>query len=249
MNRLKDKTLIVTGASRGIGRALTVELAKAGVKLALNARDPSPVNDAAAECHNLGARAIPVPGNAGEEETVSKLVEAALQLGQFQGFIQAAGVLHPGPLLWQLSEARFREMFEAHVMASYQMIRFAVPELLKEGGMAVFFGSGAAERSVPGIAAYCAAKAAEEHMVRQVAAEAPQITAFIYRPGVVETRMQEQARNAIGGASEELRRIFRGYKERGELLSPAEAAKALVKILMCDPHRFHGRTATWRDGV
>jgi NAD(P)-dependent dehydrogenase (short-subunit alcohol dehydrogenase family) len=250
MNELRGKTLIITGASRGIGRALALELAEAGVNLVLNARDAVLLNEVTGECRHLGTRAIALSGSAADSKTASKLVNAALDLGHFYGFIQVAGVLHPGPFLWELSEAYFREVLAANVTASYQMIRFAVPELMKgDSGLAVFFGSGAAEKSIPGIAAYCAAKAAEEHLARQLAAEAPQITTFIYRPGVVETRMQQQARISKGGASPELRQTFRGFKERGELLSPEEAAKALVTILMSNPRRFHGGMATWRHGV
>jgi NAD(P)-dependent dehydrogenase (short-subunit alcohol dehydrogenase family) len=125
------------------------------------------------------------------------------------------------------------------------MIRYAVPELLNRGGgVAVFFGSGAAEKSIPGIAAYCSAKAAEEHMARQLAVEAPRITTLIYRPGEVETHMQQQARMSTGGASQELRRTFWGFKERGELLSAEESAKALVTILASDTRRFHGGVQT-----
>lgn len=249
MVELKDKTLIVTGASRGIGRALALELAERGVRLVLNARSAGPLEQAASECETAGARVIPIAGSAADALVASRLVDAALELGRFFGFIQVAGTLHPGPFLWELKEEHFREIFEASVLASYQIMHFAVPRLREQGrGLAVFFGSGAAERVVPGIAAYCGAKAAEEHLARQLASEAPEISTFIYRPGVVETRMQEEARTARGGASEGLKRAFWAYKERGELISPEQAARSLVRILSGDPGRFHGKIATWRDG-
>lgn len=191
-----------------------------------------------------------VAGNAAEAETASTLVDAAVELGNFYGFIHAAGVLHPGPFLWELDEFQFREVFEASVSGSYQLMHYAVPKLLEQGGgIAVFFGSGAAERNTRGIGAYSAAKAAEEFIARQLAAEAPRITSFVYRPGVVETRMHKQARSARGGAGEEVQRIFHGYKDRGELLIPEDAAKALVRILSDNPRRFHGNIATWRHGT
>jgi NAD(P)-dependent dehydrogenase (short-subunit alcohol dehydrogenase family) len=244
MEYLKDKTLIITGASRGMGRALALELAGRGVRLVLNARHESALADAAAKCAALGAPVRHVAGNAAETKTASRLLAQALELGGFFGFIHAAGVLHPGPFLWELSEAYFKEVLESHVTAAYQLIRAALPELLRQGaGLAVFFGSGAAVSNLPGIGAYGAAKAGEEHLARQLAQEAPEITTFIFRPGVVDTRMQKQAREAKGGAAAILHRVFRGYYERGELSSPEEAARRLAEILAGDPRRYHGQTA------
>jgi NAD(P)-dependent dehydrogenase (short-subunit alcohol dehydrogenase family) len=246
---LKDKTFIITGASGGIGRALTLGLARIGVNLVLNARHAPPLTELAAQCGSFGIRVHAVAGNAAKAGVASELVGTAVAIGNFHGLLQVAGALQPGPFLWELSEEHFREVFDASVDASFQLVRFAVPELSKKGeGLIVFFGSGAAERPIPGIAAYCGAKAAEEHLARQLAAECPELTTFIYRPGTVETRMQQQARSAEGGAAEYLHQVFRGIKERGELISPETSAGALIKILTNSPRRFHGGIATWRDG-
>ena len=143
-----------------------------------------------------------VAGDASKAETVASMLEAARAIGNFQGFIHAAGLLHPGPYIWELSSGDFQAVFAANVMAGHQWIRYCLPDLLSKGeGLAVFFGSGAAEKTQPGIAAYCAAKAAEEHLARRLAAEAPSVTTLIYRPGIVETRMQVQARKSQGGAA------------------------------------------------
>ena len=171
------KTLVLTGASRGIGKALALELAKAGYDLVLNARREVPLVAALEEVRALGARAEMVPGSAGKAEVAEALVAKALELGNFAGFIHNAGVLHPGPLLFELAESLFLEVLEANLIAGYQLARFAYPHLLKRGeGLAVYLGSGAAETNLPGIGAYAVAKAAEEHLARQLAAEAPEVT-------------------------------------------------------------------------
>ncbi len=248
--RLRNTTWILTGASRGIGRALALLLAEEGARLVLSARHAAPLAEVAALVREKGSEAIPVEGSAGQPEVADRLVRAAKKLGNFTGFIHNAGVLHAGPLLWELPEPHWDEVMEANVKAGYQLIRYAVPELIQAGGgVAVFFGSGAAESNLPGIGAYAVAKAAEEHLARQLAAEAPEITSFVYRPGVVETRMQEEARTAEGGAAEVLHRVFRGYKEQGILLTPEQSARALVRILAGDPRRFSGKVATWEDGA
>ena len=174
-------------------------------------------------------------------------VERAEALGNFAGYIHNAGVLHPGPLLFELAEELFLEVLEANLLAGYQLARFAYPVLRRKGeGLAVYVGSGAAESNLPGIGAYAVAKAAEEHLARQLAAEAPEVACFVYRPGVVETEMQRQAREAQGSAAAVLHRVFRSYKEEGLLLTPEEAARALVRLLP-KARAFHGKIATWRD--
>jgi NAD(P)-dependent dehydrogenase (short-subunit alcohol dehydrogenase family) len=245
MTELTGKTLIITGASLGIGRALALELAGLGVNLVLNARHAPALEEAAAACAALGVEVRLVAGNAATPGTATELVNQAQALGGFYGFIHAAGVLHPGPLLWEMTPQEFQEVLDSHVIAAFQLIRAAVPVLLKQGeGLAVFFGSGAAEALIPGIGAYCVAKTAEEHMARELAAEAPTITSFVFRPAATETRMQRQARNSAGGGAENLHRIFGGYKERGRLATPEAEAQALVRILINHPRRFHGKIAS-----
>lgn len=250
MSLSAGKTLIITGASQGIGRALSLALAAEGVALVLNARRQRPLEEVVRECREAGAKVEHLAGSAASEEVAAGLVDRALGLGGFYGFVHAAGVLHPGPLLWELSAPDFHDVFEASVEAGFQISKAAFPHLVRAGeGIAVFFGSGAAERAAPGLAAYCSAKAAEEHLARQLAAEAPAVTTFVFRPGVVDTRMIRSAERAEGGAAVRLRDHFVDYRRRGELLSPDVPARALVSILKHDPGRFHGKTATWRDGV
>jgi NAD(P)-dependent dehydrogenase (short-subunit alcohol dehydrogenase family) len=244
MAELAGKTLIITGASMGIGRALALELAGRGVNLVLNARHAPALKDAAAASTALGVEVRPVAGNAATSGTATALVNQAQAIGGFYGFIHAAGVLNPGPLLWEMTPQKFQEVLDSHVTAAHQLIRAAVPELLQQGeGLAVFFGSGAAESLIPGIGAYCVAKAAEEHLARELAAEAPTITSFVFRPHPTETRMQLQARTSTGGGAESLHRRFGGYKERGVLNTPEAEARALVRVLMNHPRRFQGKIA------
>lgn len=246
---LKNKTLILTGASRGIGRAIALELAQAGVKLVLSARSREPLEETTQKVQELGVEAKAVVGDVAVAETAQELVNASHELGNFHGFIHGAGVLNPGPLLWELSEKQFRDVIDSQLTGGYQLIRFAMSHLLSTGeGMTVFVGSGAAEFTMTGIGAYTVAKAAEEHLAKQLAAETNEVVSFVYRPGIVETQMQEQARAAEGGGAAQLRPVFKGYQQQGILISPQQAAQALVQILAGNPRQFHGKVATWQDG-
>ena len=262
MSGLANKTFIISGASQGIGRALAVELARRGARLVLNARGAQGLETAAMAAAEAAAEAAPdgpllgedavamVPGNAAHPDCAARLVETAMALNPdgLDGLVHAAGVLRPGPTLWELPPDHFDEVVEASVTAAHRLLAAAMPVLLDQGhGLVVLFGSGSAEIVQPGIAAYCAAKAAEEHLVRQLAEEAPDVTSLVYRPGVVETRMQEQARQAEGGAAHVLRPMFQSWKDRGQLLTPEASARALANI-MESPAPFHGRIATVADG-
>lgn len=248
MTSLRNKTLVLTGASMGIGKALALELAKEGVNLVLGARSQDQLTKTRNACRKLGVKAECLGGDVSSSNVAQELVQTANELGDFFGFIHAAGVLAPGPNVWELNKRQFREVMDASVTGAHQLIRHAAPLLLWRGeGLAVFFGSGAADRAQPGIGAYCAAKAAEEHLARQLAAEAPPITTIIWRPGVVETRMQISARNSRGGGADKLKAVFKPWKEEGVLMSPEESARGLVEFLKGDPRKYQGQVADIRE--
>lgn len=248
MTSLRNKTLVLTGASMGIGAALAVELAREGVNLVLGARSEDKLTATRDACRKLGVRAECLAGDVSTSNVAQELVQTAAEMGGFYGFIHAAGVLAPGPNVWELNKTRFREVMDASVTGAHQLMRHGVPILLDKGdGLAVFFGSGAADRAQPGIGAYCAAKAAEEHLARQLAEEAPQITTIIWRPGIVETRMQVQARESEGGGAARLRAVFTPWKEEGMLMTPEASARGLVDFLQGDPDRYHGKVADIRN--
>jgi NAD(P)-dependent dehydrogenase (short-subunit alcohol dehydrogenase family) len=178
------------------------------------------------------------------------MVEAAISIGEFVGFIHNAGTAQPGPLLFELPQAKFEDVWQSNVLAGYQIARFSYPELRrKKNSLAVFFGSRTAEMNIEGLGVYCLSKAAEEHLAKQLAAEAPEITCFVFRPGVVDTDMQKGAREAKGGGAKVLHQVFGGFKEQGTLITPEIAAQALVQIILRNPRRFHGKIATDKDGL
>lgn len=247
MSLAPNQTVILTGASRGIGKALALKLADTGVNLVLSARGEDKLAEAAAACADAGVRAEYVAGNAAEARVADKLLAAAQELGGPDGFIHAAGGLSPGPNLWEISEQSFDAVYLASVKAGWQLVRTCIPVLReREGAFAVFFGSGAAEIVQPGIAAYCMAKAAEEHMMRLVAAEAPEVACLAYRPHIVETEMQRQARQSEGGGADALHQVFRAFKQEGKLITPEQAADGLLELLAA-PRSHHGKVLRWGE--
>jgi NAD(P)-dependent dehydrogenase (short-subunit alcohol dehydrogenase family) len=239
--------MIITGASRGIGRALALDLAARGVNVVLNARSAEPLELMAEYCRDMDVQAIAIPGNAADYNICQGLVAAAVDMGHFAGFVHAAAAFKPGPYVSEITPEEFDAVFD-QVKAAHRLTRAAYPILVKQGfGLAVFFGSGAADIVQPGIGSYCAAKAAMHRLMMNIAGEQPEVTCLAYRPGIVETHMQQAARQAEGGGAANLHTVFRAWKDKGELLTPEESAKALADLMTTDPGRFHGKVASIPD--
>lgn len=245
--KLKGQTFIITGASRGIGEALAMEFARAGANVVLGARNKAALEAVREAVKELGVQAVAVAGSAADDGVAQQLVKAAKVIGNFAGFVHNAGILNAGPLVVELPETQYDQILESNLKGGYQLARYSYPNLQRQGGVAVFLGSGAAQHNIPGMGIYGAAKAAEEYLARQLALEVPEVICFIYRPGIVETDMQRQLREAEGGGASALRPLFQGYKAQGRVLSPQQSARALVRILEGDPRRFHGQIATYND--
>jgi len=112
---LRGKTLIITGASKGIGRALASELAQNGVNLVLNARSEELLKEVADSVRRKGVHALTVVGDAALASNARNMVKSAIRIGEFTGFIHNAGTAHPGPFLYELPEAKFENVWESTI--------------------------------------------------------------------------------------------------------------------------------------
>lgn len=231
MSTWEMQVAAVSGASHGIGRALALELARGGAALVLNARSAGALEDTATECRRETDQVRAVAGNVAHAAVAAEMAAKAQELGGASLVVHAAGVLSPGPTVAELPPDDYAAVMDASLGGAFALWQAFAQQLAERGGAFVVFGSGAADIVQPGIGAYCAAKAAEEHLARQLAREEPRVTTFIYRPGIVETRMQEQARNARGGAADAVHATFRPWKDEGRLLSPGHSAAFLLRTL------------------
>lgn len=247
---LADSTWVITGASRGLGKALARGLHAEGARLVLNGRSAGTLVAAARE---VAGRPEPsrlrwVVGDVGRAETSAALAAAAEELGGADGVIHNAGVAGGGPRLWEQGEDEAAAVLGASLDGALHLVRAFVPGMLRRRrGVLVFLGSGAAVQNLEGVGAYCVAKAAEEHLARQVALEAPELVSFAWRPGVVDTGMQAELRSARGGAAPAVQRLFRGIERDGLLVSPEAAAADLLRRLRGDVRALGGRVVDARD--
>jgi len=186
---------IVTGASRGLGRALARALAGRGWRLVLDARGAGALETVRAELVSTTVvRAV--PGDVADDDHRLRLIEAAAELGGLDALVNNASVLGPSPqpsleaypldVLWGV--------YTANVFGPLRLIQLALP-LLRESplGLVVNVTSDAAVEGYGGWGGYGSSKAALEQVSNVLAAEEPALRVYWVDPGDMNTRMQEEA--------------------------------------------------------
>jgi short-subunit dehydrogenase len=193
-------TVIVTGASRGIGRALALAWAKRGATLALSARSAQDLRGVAREVEALGGRAIVEAGDVTDEGHRERLVErAAQESGGIDVLVNNAGRgFYVRALEIELDP--LRELFELNVFAPLRLSQLAAPHVERARGTIVMLSSIAGVVAAPKYAAYAASKFALEALSMSMRAElAPRgIRVVVVRPGPVATPFRTHATKAAG---------------------------------------------------
>ena len=182
----EKKTAVVTGGSRGFGRAVATVLAKAGWEVVIDGRDAEAVRTTADE---IGAVAI--PGDITDPEHRRRLVDRR----RLDLLVNNAGTLGPSPLppLAELPLDELRALFEANVVAQLALIQLALPALVQSGGAVVNVTSDAAVEAYEGWGGYGSSKAALERISAVLAAENPELGVWALDPGDMRTRMHQDA--------------------------------------------------------
>jgi NAD(P)-dependent dehydrogenase (short-subunit alcohol dehydrogenase family) len=189
-------TAIVTGASRGLGLALALELASQGWDLVIDARDPGNLTQAAAIVEAAGSgRVIAIAGDVGDPAHVDALVEAATSLGHLTLLVNNASLLGPSPQpnLADYPIDALEEVFATNVAAPLRLIQRSLPDLRGVGGTVINVTSDAATEGYEGWGGYGASKAALEQLSKVLAAEEPDVTVYWLDPGDMNTRMHQEA--------------------------------------------------------
>ncbi|MBJ6765343.1 SDR family oxidoreductase [Myxococcaceae bacterium JPH2] len=201
----RERTVLVTGASSGIGRAAALAFAAAGANVVLAARRESALHDAAREVEALGVRALPVRCDVTRSEDVERLLrETDAAFGGLDLLVNNAGIGLYGPLE-DISEAQLREVFEVNVFALWRVTRAALPLLRRRKGAQVMnVSSVLGHRGLPLLGGYCASKAAVNAMTESLRTELSSegIRVLLVSPGLTESEFREHRRNAEGWAQD-----------------------------------------------
>ena len=229
---------IVTGASKGLGRAVAHELARAGISLVIDARGAVALEQTARELAEL-VPVVAIAGDVADGPHVHQLVEAAQKrFGRIDLVVNNASTIgrSPLPALDQLSPATLQRIYDTNVFAPLHLIQHALPVMRRNaGGTIVNISSDAAVEGYPGWGGYGSAKAALEQMSRILAAEldGTNVSVIVADPGDMDT---------------DLHRLAVPDADPSELADPRTVAPALLRAI-ASPRGAFTRVALQRAEV
>ena len=265
---LRGKVALVTGAARGLGRAIAVALAKAGCEVAVSdiarsADGATPyalasTDDLEATAHAVvdhSYRSIAVPADVTSSADVARLVAAVeTQFGGLDILIANAGIIAAAPVA-AMDEAQWDRIFAVNVKGVFLCARAAIPLLgQRGGGRIVNVASVAGKTGRGGLAAYCASKAAVISLTQALAEELGPMNIAVNAlcPGYIKTAMWTEVLNPIlaqmfGVPAD---RVFEEFVQRSTYLkreqTPEEIADAAVYL--CRAENVTGITLTVAGG-
>jgi short-subunit dehydrogenase len=193
-------TVVITGASMGIGRSLALAWADRKADVVLSARGKSALDEVAREVITKGARAIVVPGDVTSEDHRLEIIERAIaETGRVDVVVNNAGRGYLAQAM-KIDLTEMRELFELNVYAPLHLAQIAMPHLEKTHGTIVMMSSIAGVVAAPRYAAYAASKFALEAVAMSMRSELASsgVRVVVIRPGPVATAFRVNATSAAG---------------------------------------------------
>ena len=250
MSGIEGQTYVVTGASKGIGRAICLELAKAGAIVALLARQSDELNQATQEVQSISPQSFAVACDLANPAMVTGAATEILSMApQLDGLVHNAGDIHPIQPLLEADLSQWSRSMMVNLVGVQHLTQALHPSLKGTHRVRVTtISSGAALRPLASWSAYCTAKAGLDMWTRCLAEEgaSENISAVSVAPGIVDTAMQQAIRSA---PPEDFPLLdnFVGYHENGQLSQPEEVAVALFGLITAHTLEQSGQRFDVRD--
>ncbi len=237
MTAMTGKTVLITGASRGIGAATAREFASVGANVVLAARTASEIEALAAE---IGGKALAVTCDVSRYADVDGTVAKAVShFGGLDFLINNAGVIDPIANLESSDPDAWGKVIDINVKGVYHGLRAAIP-VMGKGGVIVNISSGAAVSALEGWSHYNCSKAAVLSLTKTADNETPdEIRVVGLSPGTVATEMQSIIKDSGVNVVSQL--------DWSVHITPEWVGKALVWLCSNDANTFRGDDVSLRD--
>lgn len=228
------KSVIVTGATSGIGRACALAFADAGAHLTCVGRSEPALQQIADEIRKNGSNVLSIRADLSIDSEADKVISSTLEtFGGIDVLVNAAGHISNGTIE-TTTDGDWDEMMNVNVRAAFRLMQKAMPSLIERKGNIVNVSSVTGLRAFPGVLAYCVSKAAVDQLTRcaalEVATKGVRVNAV--NPGVVVTEIHKR-----GGMNDETYAAFLEHSKQthpiGRVGRPEEIA-ALVTFLASD---------------
>ncbi|MEL6515772.1 MAG: SDR family oxidoreductase [Pseudomonadota bacterium] len=242
--KLKDKTIIITGASSGIGAAAAYLFAKSGANVVLGARRENELEQIVGQILQINGNAFSIAGDVADEAYALALVELAEnRFGGLDGAFNNAGIMGDMSSLPDMESDNWHKVVSVNLNSGFYAAKFQIPALRKRGGGSIVFTSSFVGHTVglPGMGAYAAAKAGLIGMTQVLAAEhgSENIRVNALLPGGTMTPM--------AGEDAEVHDVVRGLHALKRMADPTEIANA-AQFLLSDDASFVTGSAMLADG-
>ena len=247
--RLKIRGVPPSGASRGLGAEAAVATAQLGANLILTARSREGLESTAQRIQELelGNKVTIVDGDITQSEVCAEVAAKATAHGKLDAVVLNAASVEPIGTIETLDEKAWLQSVQLNLAAPFLLAKHLLPALAQSSGRLITIGTGAATTPIPSWSAYCTSKAALLMLTRVIAAEKPEVTAFSFAPGVVNTAMQQNIRDRKELMPAQLAEYFQALHANNQLEPPEVPGKALAWCALYAPREWTGNEVQYSD--
>lgn len=223
-----EKTVLITGATSGIGKATALRFAEVGASIAAVGRDSRALVELQTQLGSAGGKFVAIEADLSHEEETDKVVANTVdRFGGIDVLVNAAGHISSGTIETTMVKA-WDAMLDINVRAPFVLMQKALPPIIERRGNIVNVSSVTGLRAFPGVLAYCVSKAALDQLTRCAALElaAKGVRVNAVNPGVVVTEIHKR-----GGMTEEQYDAFLEHSKETHPLGRVGQAKEVAELI------------------